>query len=65
MQAVTDMELEEFLNDYSDMRMQLYRSEVKCDLFTRAITECVDEETASRIFSRKVNLMFQYDKENC
>jgi hypothetical protein len=63
-QSVSEHELEEFLNDYSDMRLQLFRSEVKCELFSRAINECVDEDTARRIFSRKVTLMFQHDKEN-
>jgi len=61
---IAEFELEEFLNDYSEMRMQLYRSEIKNELFSRAINECVDGDTAQRIFNRKLHLMFQHDKEN-
>lgn len=64
MHAVSEFELEEFLNDYNEMRNQLFRTEKKHDLFFQAINECVDEDTARRIFNRKLHLMFQYDKDH-
>lgn len=60
---IAEFELEEFLNDYSEMRSQLFRSEKTNDLFSQAVNECVDEDTARRIFNRKLHLMFKYDKD--